>query len=403
MAAARAAKRQARRTRSGCRTRARWRSRPRMSLGGEEDRFDALADRREVRSAPGLVLAARRTPQGDVTRRGGGHGGVDVADPRRSPSRRSRAPSRRTRAWRWCSGARSAEVGVAAVTAGRGGESRGRPFAAPRSVRRYAASRAGSMPAGAGAGSVVMSRPRTTKSATRIPTTPTAAPAVNAAWKPSVRATAFWLPATSLSVVVVVAIADSAAMPNAPPTCWEVLISPEARPACDGFTPASAAIEIGTNENPIPTAITRKPGSRSETYDPLGETWVKTAAPAVRNVMPVTRTGLTPTRVTSWAATADHRIAVPATARYAKPVFSGEYPSTCCMYSVSIRNIAKRTVPRISPATFAPTSVRSRKIESGISASRERASQARNPTSSTSAAVKRPIVSAEPQPYWFAC
>src|SRR3954470_6038666 len=124
-------------------------------LGGEEDRFDALADRREVRSAPGLVLAARRTPQRDVTRRGGGHGGVDVADPRRSPSRRSRAPSRRTRAWRWCSGARSAEVGVAAVTAGRGGESRGRPFAAPRSVRRYAASRAGSMPAGAVAASVV--------------------------------------------------------------------------------------------------------------------------------------------------------------------------------------------------------------------------------------------------------
>src|SRR3954469_3805040 len=28
-------------------------------LGGEEDRFDALADRREVRSASGLVLAAR--------------------------------------------------------------------------------------------------------------------------------------------------------------------------------------------------------------------------------------------------------------------------------------------------------------------------------------------------------
>src|SRR4051812_27746364 len=67
------------------------------------------------------------------------------------------------------------------------------------------------------------------------------------------------------------------------------------------------------------------------------------------------------------------------------------------MYSVSIRNIAKRTVPRIRPATFAPTSVRSRKIESGISASRARASQATNPIRSTSATVKKPIVAAEPQ------
>jgi len=52
---------------------------------------------------------------------------------------------------------------------------------------------------------------------------------------------------------------------------------------------------------------------------------------------------------------------------------------------------------------FAPTSVRSRKIDSGMSGSRERASQATNPVRSASEAVKRPIVSAEPQPYLFAC
>ena len=40
--------------------------------------------------------------------------------------------------------------------------------------------------------------------------------------------------------------------------------------------------------------------------------------------MPVTSTGLTPTRVTSWAASADQKIAVPATARYATPVRIGE-------------------------------------------------------------------------------
>ena len=38
---------------------------------------------------------------------------------------------------------------------------------------------------------------------------------------------------------------------------------------------ASAAIEIGTNEKPIPTAMTRNPGRRSPTYEPPTDTWVK--------------------------------------------------------------------------------------------------------------------------------
>ena len=40
--------------------------------------------------------------------------------------------------------------------------------------------------------------------------------------------------------------------------------------------------------------------------------------------MPATITGLTPTRVTSWAAIPDHTIAVAAIARYATPVFIAE-------------------------------------------------------------------------------
>ena len=72
-----------------------------------------------------------------------------------------------------------------------------------------------------------------------------------------------------------VAIVDSAAMPSAPPICCEVLISPDARPASAGCTPARAAIEIGTNEKPIPSPTSRKPGSRSPTYEPPTETCVK--------------------------------------------------------------------------------------------------------------------------------
>ncbi len=116
------------------------------------------------------------------------------------------------------------------------------------------------------------------------------------------------------------------------------------------------------------------------------------------NAIPATSTGFTPTRFTSCAATPDQRIAVPATARYPMPVRMGEYPSTCCMYSVSTRNIAKSAVPRISPATFAPATVRRRQIENGISGSAVRDSHRRKEPSSAAEAVKSPIVSIEPQP-----
>jgi len=65
---------------------------------------------------------------------------------------------------------------------------------------------------------------------------------VKAAWKPSVSAVARCAPDAILSPVAEVAIADRAAIPSAPPTCWEVLIRPEASPASAGLTPASAAI-----------------------------------------------------------------------------------------------------------------------------------------------------------------
>ena len=106
--------------------------------------------------------------------------------------------------------------------------------------------------AGSGSFAAVSSRPRTSKSATSRPASATTIPATNAARKPSVA-----LP------VVEVATAVRAAMPTAPPICWEVLIRPEARPASEGYTPASAAIEIGTIVKPIPTATMRNPGSRS--------------------------------------------------------------------------------------------------------------------------------------------
>src|SRR5207248_2946691 len=158
-------------------------------------------------------------------------------------------------------------------------------------------------------------------------TTPIAAmptPTMNAPVKPWTSADGTTLPEAIASAVRDVAIVDSAAMPSAPPICCDVLNRPDARPASAGPTPASAAIEIGTNEKPSPTPTSRNPGRRSPRYDPCTDTCVKYTSPLVRAIIPVTSTGFTPMRFTSCAATADQRIALPATARYATPVFIGE-------------------------------------------------------------------------------
>ena len=57
---------------------------------------------------------------------------------------------------------------------------------------------------------------------------------MKAFWKPSVRASAGPSRSRPHSLVVEVAIEDSAAMPSAPPICCDVLINPEASPASDG-------------------------------------------------------------------------------------------------------------------------------------------------------------------------
>ena len=79
-------------------------------------------------------------------------------------------------------------------------------------------------------------------------------PATKAAVKPSTSASGAAEPDAIASAVREVAIVESAAMPSAPPICCDVLIRPDASPASAACTPASAAIEIGTNEKPMPIA-----------------------------------------------------------------------------------------------------------------------------------------------------
>ena len=76
-----------------------------------------------------------------------------------------------------------------------------------------------------------------------MPSAAMIAPATKAAVNPSTSALGTAVPEASASSVRELAIVDSAAIPSAPPICCDVLIRPDARPASDGATPASAAIE----------------------------------------------------------------------------------------------------------------------------------------------------------------
>ena len=102
--------------------------------------------------------------------------------------------------------------------------------------------------------------------ASSAPSSAMPAPARKASWKPSVRATA-WLrsPAAKTSSVRPLAIVARTASPSAPPTCWLVLMSPEARPASSGRVPVTAAIVEGTNAKPRPTAASSDGNSTSLT------------------------------------------------------------------------------------------------------------------------------------------
>ena len=122
--------------------------------------------------------------------------------------------------------------------------------------------------------------------------------------------------------------------------------------------------------------------------------------PAIRAMKPAAITGLTPIRVTSACASPAQRMAVPAVATNVTPVLSADHWSTCWTYSVSRKKFANTIAPSRRPATFAPATVRTRKMRNGINGSFARDSITRNATRSAAATTSREIVQAVPQP-WF--
>ena len=95
--------------------------------------------------------------------------------------------------------------------------------------------------------------------------------------------------------------------------------------------PCERGDEICTNEKPSPIPTMMKPGKRSEKYEPLAEIWANRRSPIVSVIIPNERIGFTPSLVTSACEIPEATTAVSATARYARPVWSAEEPSTCCI------------------------------------------------------------------------
>ena len=139
--------------------------------------------------------------------------------------------------------------------------------------------------------------------------------------------------------------------------------------------------------------------SMSDTYEPPvpGTCENHASAPAIRS-SPAISGGLNPKRVTSCEATPAATMIPTASGRYEIPVLIGEKCSTSWRYSEMKKNIENSDMPISSPTTFAPRSVRSRKIENGISGSRERDSISTNAISRAAAPARRRSVVVEPQP-----
>src|SRR5216683_2115027 len=123
--------------------------------------------------------------------------------------------------------------------------------------------------------------------------------AQNAHWKPLVSAAVGVAPWWSRVVAWVAAMVEATATPIAPPSCWEVLSSPEARPASCLAIPARAAMETGMKANAVPTPTIAHGPARLAQKVPCTVTWVAHRMPPPIMAMPAAMTSLAEPRVTS--------------------------------------------------------------------------------------------------------
>jgi hypothetical protein len=147
------------------------------------------------------------------------------------------------------------------------------------------------------------------------------APTVKARSNPSVNARAAPIPSSAR--VCAAAIVLSTASPSAPPISREVFNSPEPRPLCELGSPCIATIVAGTSEKPIPSEVSKAPGSSVVTYVPPGPTPVRSAMPAVAESIPAVITRRGPKRPTTRGASVEARKIESVIGKNATPAWIG--------------------------------------------------------------------------------
>src|ERR1700730_13985804 len=287
-------------------------------------------------------------------------------------------------------------------------ERRGAPLPeeSPLSVRNTGLEPAHPAGASAGLGSLTAvlatalasSSRRMRREVTGAAARPIAPQAQNAHWKPLVSAAAGAAPWWSRLLAWVAAIVDAMATPIAPPSCWEVLMSPEARPASCSATPARAAIETGMKANAVPIPTTMNGPARLPQKFPCTGTWVAHRMPPPIMAMPAAITSLAEPRVTSACDRPAKATEVSDAASQARPAFSAEYPSTCCRSRVPMKMKAKKLRPSGTLTAFAPASVLFWKIRSGISGASTRVSRTTKAASRAADTASSVTVLAVPHP-----
>ncbi|MEJ7716026.1 MAG: MBL fold metallo-hydrolase [Thermoleophilaceae bacterium] len=111
-----------------------------------------------------------------------------------------------------------------------------------------------------------LSREEISTAARMAPSNASPAQVRKAFWNPSVSATVRTRsPSSNALEVAELATVAVIARPSAPPTCWLVLMSPEARPASEGSVPVTAAMVEVTKAKPSPTAASMEGKSTSPT------------------------------------------------------------------------------------------------------------------------------------------
>ena len=181
---------------------------------------------------------------------------------------------------------------------------------------------------------------------------------------------------------------EAIAIPIAPPSCCEVFSSPDASPAWCSATPG----ERGDRDR---DERERGPGAGDEEWS--GEVLQEVAVDGhlrgpdharADQRHPDRHHDLGPAAGDQSAARGRRARSTSARRPATRPRSAARCSaSTCCMYSVPTKMNAKKLPPSSNPATFAPASVRSRKIDSGSSGDSTRFSITRNAASSAAAAA----------------